>query len=153
MLAFGTFHLLMNLIWALLNVHCGTISEHGSVAYYFNILKKVCLASKKPNFHTLLTALTQILKGLIFNAWHEECGQPSLSDFVKANLKPEDIILIAQCIIKKYTTLTSKVWYSQECKEAQENIQQLWLGGCRNQAILALLVSRNQVKWHFSRYY
>ncbi|KAF8804754.1 hypothetical protein BYT27DRAFT_7225339 [Phlegmacium glaucopus] len=107
MLAFGTFHLLMNLIWALLNVHRGTISQHGSLAYYFNILEKVCLACEKPDFHTLLTALTQILEGLIFNAWQEECGQTSLPDFAKANPKPKDIILIAQCIIKKYVTPTS----------------------------------------------
>ena len=96
MLAFGTFHLLMNLIWVLLNVHCGTISGQGSLAYYFNILEKVRLASEKPDFHTLLTALTQILEGLIFNAWREECGQPSLSDFAKTDPKPEDIISIAR---------------------------------------------------------
>ena len=109
MLAFGTFHLLMNLIWALLNVHRGTIFEHGSLAYYFNILEKVRLASEKPDFHTLLTALRQILEGLIFNAWRQECGQLSLSDFAKANPKPEDIISIAQRIIKKYATPTSDI--------------------------------------------
>ena len=109
MLGFGTFHLQMNLIWALLNIHRGTISEHGSLTYYFNILEKVRLASEKPDFHTLLTALTQILEGLIFNAWREECGQPSLSDFAKAKPKPEDIILIAQKIFKKYATPTSNI--------------------------------------------
>ena len=121
MLAFGTFHLLMNLIWALLNVHRGTISEHGSLAYYFNILEKVRLASEKPDFHTLLTALRQILEGLIFNAWHEECGQPSLSDFVKANPKPKDIISIAQRIIKKYATPTSDIPKSDAPKNAKKS--------------------------------
>jgi len=107
MLAFGTFHLLMNLIWALLNVHRGMISGQGSLAYYFNILEKVRLASEKPDFHTLLTALTQILEGLIFNAWRKECGQPSLSDFAKTDPKPEDIISIARRIIKKLRLGTS----------------------------------------------
>ena len=121
MLAFGTFHLLMNLIWALLNVHHGTISEHGLLTYYFNILEKVCLASEKPNFHTLLTALRQILEGLIFNAWCEECGQLSLSEFAKANPKPEDIISIAQHIIKKYATPTSDIPKSDAPKKAKKS--------------------------------
>ncbi|KDR79155.1 hypothetical protein GALMADRAFT_93006 [Galerina marginata CBS 339.88] len=121
MLAFGTFHLLMNLIWALLDVHRGTISEHGSLAYYFNILEKVRLASEKPDFHTLLTALTQILEGLILNAWHEECGQPSLSDFAESNPKPEDIILIAQRIIKKYATPSSDIPKSDPPKNAKKS--------------------------------
>ncbi|KAF8815609.1 hypothetical protein BYT27DRAFT_7224855 [Phlegmacium glaucopus] len=121
MLAFGMFHLLMNLIWVLLNVHRGVISEHGSLTYYFNILKKVRLASEKPDFHTLLTALTQILEGLIFNAWCEECGQLSLSDFAKAHPKPEDLILIAQRIIKKYATPTSNIPKSNAPKNTKKS--------------------------------
>ena len=121
MLGFGTFHLQMNLIWALLNIHRGTISEHSSLAYYFNILEKVRLASEKPDFHTLLTALTQILEGLIFNAWREECGRPSLSDFAKAKPKPEDIILIAQHIFKKYATPTSNIPKSDAPKNVKKS--------------------------------
>lgn len=109
MLAFGTFHLLMNLIWALLNVHRGSITEQGSLAYYFNILEKVRLASEKPDFHTLLTALTQILEGLILNAWRKECPQPSLSEFAKTDPRPEDIVSIAQRIIKKYASPTLEI--------------------------------------------
>jgi hypothetical protein len=111
----------MNLIWALLNVHRGTISEHGSLTYYFNILEKVRLASEKPDFHTLLTALTQILDGLIFNAWREECGQPSLSDFAKANPKPEDIISIAQRIVKKYATPASDIPKSENPNKSKKS--------------------------------
>ena len=54
-------------------------------------------------------ALRQILEGLIFNAWRKECGQLSLSELAKANPKPEDIISIAQRVIKKYATPTSDI--------------------------------------------
>jgi hypothetical protein len=93
MLAFGTFHLLMNLIWALLNVHRGTISEHGSLAYYFNILEKAHLASEKPDFHTLTST----------------------------NPEPKDIISIAQRIIKEYATPTSDIPKSDAPKNARKS--------------------------------
>lgn len=69
-LAFGTFHLIMNLIWAILHTHKGVAGEHGSLSHYFTLLEKKRLANDRPDFHTLLAALTQILEGLILNAWH-----------------------------------------------------------------------------------
>jgi len=39
-LAFGIFHLTMNLIWALLNTHCGTINQSGSLVHLFAVLEK-----------------------------------------------------------------------------------------------------------------
>ncbi|KAF8906798.1 hypothetical protein CPB84DRAFT_1744923 [Gymnopilus junonius] len=79
-LAFGTFHLVMNLIWSILSIHCGTVQQAGSLAYFFSIMEKTRLGSDHPDYHTLLTALTQILEGLILNAWQQECGQ--LHEFV-----------------------------------------------------------------------
>lgn len=39
-LAFGVFHLVMNLIWSILSVHRGTIQQAGSLAYFFSIMEK-----------------------------------------------------------------------------------------------------------------
>jgi hypothetical protein len=39
-LAFGTFHLVMNLMWGLLETHRGTMQQVGSLSYFFAILEK-----------------------------------------------------------------------------------------------------------------
>ena len=52
-LAFGVFHLVMNLIWSILSVHCGTIQQAGSLAYFFSIMEKTRLGSD----HELFTLL------------------------------------------------------------------------------------------------
>lgn len=103
-LAFGVFHLIMNLIWCLLHIHRGTINQSGSLTHLFAILDKVRLGAEHPDYHTLLTALTQVLEGLILNAWRKECGFPNLEEFLKSNPSPEQILEIARTIIKKYAT-------------------------------------------------
>ena len=64
-LSFGLFHLCLNLIWALLLVHCGTILQTGSLKLFFAVLEKTQLSKKYPDYHTLLAVLTQILHGII----------------------------------------------------------------------------------------
>jgi hypothetical protein len=46
----------------------------------------------RPDYHTLLAALTQILDGLILNVWRDECGYPSLEAFEKSNPTAQEII-------------------------------------------------------------
>lgn len=104
LLGFGVFHLVMNFIWILLHNHRGTITEHGSLSHYFSLLEKARLGNERPDYHTPLAALTQILEGLILNAWHSECGYPSLEAFAASNPTPDDILRIAQDIIHKYAT-------------------------------------------------
>ncbi|KAG6906553.1 hypothetical protein DXG01_013220 [Tephrocybe rancida] len=60
-LAFGIFHLIMNLIWSITNVHRGSLEQLGSLTHLFSILEKAQLGGEHPDFHTLLAALTQIL--------------------------------------------------------------------------------------------
>ena len=104
-LAFGGFHLAMNLIWGILENHRGTINQTGSLTHLFAVLEKTWLGGEHPDYHTLLAALTQILHGLILNAWRTECGYPSLDDFEKTNPSPEHILSIAYKIMAKYTVL------------------------------------------------
>jgi hypothetical protein len=68
-LSFGIFHFCLNLIWALLHVHCGSITQFGSLTHFFMLMDKVWLGSYHPNYHTLLAALKQILHRIILNAW------------------------------------------------------------------------------------
>ncbi|PPR05788.1 hypothetical protein CVT26_010162 [Gymnopilus dilepis] len=100
-LGFGTFHLIMNLIWNVLSVHRGTVQQEGSLSYFFSVLQKKRLGSDHPDYHTLLTALTQVLEGLILNAWRQECGP--LQEFAASNPAPEFLLQKAYEIADKYT--------------------------------------------------
>jgi hypothetical protein len=103
-LGFGCFHLTMNLLWCVLETHCGTLNQVGSLTYFFAVLEKTRLGGKHPDYHTLLAALTQILDGLILNAWKIECDYPSLNDFAKAAPTPGDLVACAHQIIDKYAS-------------------------------------------------
>ncbi|KAH9036997.1 hypothetical protein EDB85DRAFT_1888642 [Lactarius pseudohatsudake] len=104
-LGFGSFHLTMNLLWCILKTHWGTLGQMGSLTHLFAILEKARLGGEHPDYHTLLAALTQILHGLILNAWRNKCDYSSLSDFAKADPTPGALLDCALRIINKYATL------------------------------------------------
>ena len=106
-LGFGVFHLIMNLIWALLHTYRGTITQLGSLSHLFAVLEKVRLNADRPDFHTLLSALTQILDGLVINAWRDVSGFPSFEAFSNSNPTPSTLLDLAHIIIKKYATPTA----------------------------------------------
>ncbi|KAF6749453.1 hypothetical protein DFP72DRAFT_1014355 [Ephemerocybe angulata] len=68
-LAFGVFHLVMNLLWGILENYRGSVAQLGSLSHFFALLEKVRLGKEHPDYHTLLQALTQVIHGLILNAW------------------------------------------------------------------------------------
>jgi len=103
-LGFGIFHLVMNLIWALLETYRGTINQTGSLSHLFAVLEKTRLGGEKPDYHTLLASLTQIAEGLILNAWRNECGFSSLQGYAKSSPKAQDILNLARKIMLKYAT-------------------------------------------------
>ncbi len=109
-ISFGAFHLIMNLIWALLQCHCGTTNDLGSLSHFFLILEKTHLGGEHPDYHTLLSTLMQILEGLLLNAWRTKCGFESLDEYAKLSPSPKDILEKARVILNKYT--------SPECKQA-----------------------------------
>ena len=117
-LGFGLFHLCLNLVWALLHVHRGTLGNTGSLTYYFALLQKTCLGSEHPDYHTLLAALTQIFDGLILNAWRTECGDKTFSEFSASKPSPEDLLATAGLIIRKYATPMERVE-----KDAAEDLE------------------------------
>lgn len=103
-LGFGLFHLCMNLIWALLHVHRGSIHQVGSLSYFFALLDHMRLGCDHPDYHTLLAMLLQILRGVILNAWKVECGYTSLASFASSNPSPDELLRIADRIILNHTT-------------------------------------------------
>ena len=83
-LGFGLFHLCMNLIWALLHVHRGSLYQMGSLTYFFALMEKARLSADHPDYHTLLAALTQVLEGIILAGWLDElgdCEEPTSGSF------------------------------------------------------------------------
>ena len=108
-LAFGVFHLAMNLLWALLQTHRGALSQTGSLTHLFAVLEKTRLGNEHPDYHTLLSALTQILHGLMLNAWRTECGQSTLDDFAKAKPSVEELLRLARTIINDYAVPKTKL--------------------------------------------
>ncbi|KAF8263668.1 hypothetical protein EI94DRAFT_1772866 [Lactarius quietus] len=80
-LGFGLFHLCLNL-------------QAGSLAYFFVLLEKTCLGGDHPNYHTLLSALTQVLDGILLNAWRYESGFQNLSEFTATT--PPNVRLATQ---------------------------------------------------------
>ena len=100
-LGFGLFHLCMNLIWALLHVHRGSLHQMGSLTYFFALMEKARLSADHPDYHTLLAALTQVLEGIILAAWLDELGD--LADFAKTNPSAQDLLLRAQSILNRCT--------------------------------------------------
>ncbi|KAH8979979.1 hypothetical protein EDB86DRAFT_3066941 [Lactarius hatsudake] len=102
-LAFGSFHLAMNLLWCVLEAHRGTVKQTGSLTQLFAILEKTRLGGEHPDYHTLLSALTQVLHGLVLNAWRTECAYSSLAAFAKAGPTPQDLLDCAHRIIERHT--------------------------------------------------
>ena len=104
-LAPGLFHMLMNLLWAILHVHRGSINCTGSLAYWFSVLDRKRLSSPQPDFHTLRSSLFQILDGLLLACWTTELnkrGHPSFASFAASQPSPGELHEIATEIVSSY---------------------------------------------------
>ncbi|KAF7971248.1 hypothetical protein HWV62_21570 [Athelia sp. TMB] len=121
---FGPFHGLMNLVWGLLNHHRGVPELEGSLTYFFDLLEKKRLAGATPDYHTLLAALTQILEGIILNAWRSECGFNSLSTFAASNPSPQTLLDIADKIMLNHATPTADPFIPDIDPQVQNAVQQ-----------------------------
>jgi len=103
-LGFGLFHLCLNLTWALLFVHRGSLEQAGSLTYFFTLLNKARLGGEHPDYHTLLSALTQIHDGIILHAWQISSKHSDLANFAKSKPTPSTLLELAGDIILKYAT-------------------------------------------------
>ncbi|KAG2737658.1 hypothetical protein P692DRAFT_20788007 [Suillus brevipes Sb2] len=103
-LGFGLFHLCLNLVWALLHVHRGSIHQIGSLSYFFALLDRTRLGCEHPDYHTLLSTLLQILRGIILNSWKVECGYDSLAALASSKPTADDLLRIADTILSNHAT-------------------------------------------------
>jgi hypothetical protein len=103
-LGFGLFHLSMNFVWALLHVHRGSVSDPGSLSYFFAVLDRTRLGCEHPDYYTLHATLMQILRGVILNAWKVECGYTTLRAFALSNPTPKQLWDIANRILWNHAT-------------------------------------------------
>ncbi|KAF8256457.1 hypothetical protein EI94DRAFT_1775285 [Lactarius quietus] len=103
-LGFGLFHLCLNLLWALLHIHCGLLEQTGSLEYFFMLIEKTCLKGEHPDYHMLLSALMQILDGIMLNAWRHKSGHTNLGEFTSTEPLAEDLLSMAGDIIEKHAT-------------------------------------------------
>ena len=117
-ISFGVFHLVMNLIWALLQSHRGTTNDLGSLSFFFLILEKTRLGGEHPDYHTLLSSLMQIIDGLLLNAWQTECG--SLDEYAKSKPGPDEILQSAHIILNKYAVPECKQVFVHPPKEQKD---------------------------------
>ncbi len=78
------------------------VSQVGSLVYFFELMDKTRLGSAKPDYHTLLYALTQIFDGLILNAWRKECGCSTLEEFASSKPNPTQILDLSEKILNNY---------------------------------------------------
>lgn len=112
------FHLCLNAVWVLKTVHYGVLQELGSLADAFTALGKVRLANAKPDYHALETALSQVVDGLLLNAWERECGD--LDAFARTKPSAEALLGYAAKIRAKYATPTNEPPRAQKAKLSKE---------------------------------
>lgn len=100
-LAPGMFHVLLNLLWAILKIHRGTDADDGSLQFYISLLTKSRLNSDHPDYNTTRSFFNQVLFGHIMLYWTSETGM-SLVEL--ANSKPTALKLreYAARIISKH---------------------------------------------------
>ncbi|KAK7015832.1 hypothetical protein VNI00_019052 [Paramarasmius palmivorus] len=113
-LVFGMFHFIMNLMWALLGVHRGTLDDLGSLSFFFAILDKVRLGQDRPDYHTLRMALMQILDGIVLAAWEKVHGYSSFPEFADSKPTPEQLLKLAEKIYTSYCFHESKADTSED---------------------------------------
>ena len=105
-LAPGLFHMLRDLLWAVLHVHRGSINYTSSFAYWFFVLDRKRLSSSQPDFHTFRSSLIQILDGFLLACWIIELNKqryPEFASFSTSRSPPDELVKIATDIINLYT--------------------------------------------------
>lgn len=67
-------------------------------------MEKTRLGGDHPDYQTLLSALTQILDGILLNAWRTESGYFNLADFAATEPSAEALLALADNIIRRHAT-------------------------------------------------
>ncbi|KAJ7448716.1 hypothetical protein FB451DRAFT_1411149 [Mycena latifolia] len=124
-LGIGLFHLCLNLVWAVLNVHRGHVNHPGTLAHLFVIIEKTRLGGHHPDYHSLLSALMQILDGLLLDAWRIECGHRTLAEYAASKPTASELRATAAKIIYEHGTPTRAPLQPTATDTVRENSRRL----------------------------
>ncbi|KAJ7241230.1 hypothetical protein B0H12DRAFT_1024317, partial [Mycena haematopus] len=125
-LGMGLFHLCLNLVWAVLNVHRGHVNHNGTLSHLFVILEKTRLGGQHPDYHSRLAALMQVLGDLLLDAWRIECGHPSLSAYAASKPSAADLRSKAATILYNHgTPIRTPATVSGPSDTVRENTRRL----------------------------
>ncbi|KAJ7805499.1 hypothetical protein B0H14DRAFT_3485021 [Mycena olivaceomarginata] len=102
-----------------------SINELSSLAYFFALMEKKRLSNDQPDYHSLLAALTQILHGLLLNAWSRECGFSSFKLFADSKPNPAMLRNIASRIVNNYAIPMAEFDFSESPKDPAADDQSL----------------------------
>jgi hypothetical protein len=102
-LAPGLFHAQLNLIWAILHIHRGSLEEIGGLQYYISLLGRVRLGAEHPDYRTLISLATQVLVGHILLYWEIVSGM-SLAALADRKSTAEELKVFASKIYHTYVS-------------------------------------------------
>ncbi|KAG2047582.1 hypothetical protein BDR06DRAFT_897087, partial [Suillus hirtellus] len=102
-LAPGLFHAQLNLIWAILHIHRGSLEEIRGLQYYISLLDRVRLGAEHPDYHTLVSLATQVLVGHILLYWEIVSGM-SLAALADRKSTAEELKVFASKIYHTYVS-------------------------------------------------
>ncbi|KAG2155303.1 uncharacterized protein EDB93DRAFT_1080421 [Suillus bovinus] len=102
-LAPGLFHTQLNLIWAILHIHQGSLEEIGGLQYYISLLDRVRLGAEHPDYRTLVSLATQVLVGHILLYWEIVSGM-SLTALADRKSTAEELKVFATKIYHTYVS-------------------------------------------------
>ena len=122
-LGFGCFHAHMNLIWAVLSIHCGSFKTVGLLAYFFNILDLCHLGSACPAYYPLLAAFNWILDGLLLDFWAKECGCSTLKEFRLMVQEPGHLREMVKVILRWYLSPTPPGQDNRQGDQVRQHIE------------------------------
>lgn len=84
-------------------------------------MEKTRLGNDQPDYHSLLAALTQVLDGLLLNAWLRECGFSSFKLFAEFNPSPQTLRDIASRILNYSTPMNTSSHTPEESTSSSES--------------------------------
>ncbi|KAG0694633.1 hypothetical protein DFH29DRAFT_815093 [Suillus ampliporus] len=94
-------HIQLNLIWAILHIHHGSIEDAGCMQYYISLLGRVRLGAEHPDYRTLISFATQILVGHVLLYW-ETVSKRRLAALAEAKPTFEEMKSFATNIYHTY---------------------------------------------------
>ncbi|KAG0692099.1 hypothetical protein DFH29DRAFT_818237 [Suillus ampliporus] len=120
-LAPSFFHVQLNLIWAILHVHCGSIEDTGGMQYYISLLGRVRLGAEHPDYRTLVSFTMQVLVGNTLLYW-ETVSKTCLTALAEAKPTFREMKSLTTNIYHTYVSSSAPHQISGVDSESEDSI-------------------------------